>query len=71
MSDLPAVGSVWLARDGRIMRVEQWYPKSQYAQNTAKMAVLNPSNGMRRMTRAALDGFGTFLQPHQENAIDV
>lgn len=65
-TELPAVGSVWLAGDGRIMRVEKWFSVDYFGNRAAKMIVLNPGHRMRRITQADLRGFGSFLKPHQE-----
>lgn len=62
--ELPAIGSLWLARDGRIMRVESWFPPGAFGEHPAKMTVLNSQKGGRRVTQADLRRFGKFLQPY-------
>ncbi len=61
---LPAVGSLWLAKDGRRIRVEEWtrpvlYPQDDY---WARCTVLNPSAGQRHSSTFALKRFDKFLQ---------
>jgi hypothetical protein len=61
--ELPAVGSVWLAKDGRRMRIDRWtrptfYPADNY---WARMTVLNRAPGQRGKTDMGLAKFGTFL----------
>lgn len=63
--DLPAINSVWLAEDGRRLRVDQWtrptlYPQDQY---WAVCTVLNPGYRQRKTTQMGRSNFGTFLKP--------
>lgn len=62
---LAAINSVWLAADGRRMRVDQWirptfYPDDDY---WARLTVLNPGYRQKKSTEMARSRFGTFLQP--------
>lgn len=62
---LPAIGTVWIARDGRRLRVEGWtrpvfYPQDDY---WSDCTVLNPQKGQRRATTMSLKHFGKFLTP--------
>lgn len=64
-ADLPPVGSEWLARDGRLLRVDAWtrpthYPADDY---WADCTVLNRAKGQRARTQMARANFGTFLVP--------
>lgn len=66
---IPAIGTVWKARDGRIMRVDEVIiPVLAQDMPWAKMTVLNPRKGMRRKTAMHTGNFdfGAFLQPHEE-----
>jgi len=66
---IPAVGSEWIARDGRKMRVEEVIiPACDSDMPWCKMTVLNPSKGMRRRTSLSTASFGSethigFLRP--------
>lgn len=66
---IPAIGSEWLARDGRRMRVEEvvipTYPDDE---PWAKVTVLNARKGMRRKTTMGTSNFSdaqwsAFLRP--------
>ncbi len=61
----PSPNSLWRARDGRVMRFLHWLPDR--ANRTALMEVLSPGPRMRRQSEQSHDGFGTFLQPEEEN----
>jgi len=66
---IPEVGTVWKARDGRVMRVEKVViPVNAGDMPWAKMTVLNPGPRMRRMTDLHTGNFdpGAFLQPYNE-----
>lgn len=63
--ELPAVGSLWEASDGRLLRVEGWtrptfYPADDY---WADCTVLRRSKGQRSTTQMYLGNFGTSLKP--------
>jgi hypothetical protein len=66
---IPAVGSEWIARDGRRMRVvEVVVPKDPADVPWCKMDVLNPGKRMRRRTEMSTANFGSetvpaFLRP--------
>lgn len=66
---IPAVGSEWLARDGRRMRVEEVViPVHASDMPWAKVTVLNARKGMRRKTTMATSNFSdaqwsAFLRP--------
>ena len=64
--DMPNLDSVWIARDGRRMRLELWI--KDRSNPTARMEVLNPGPRMRRYTEQGLDSFGTFLKPEISSA---
>lgn len=64
------VGSLWRARDGRIMRVMQHLPDPIYPFQRPRVRcyVLNAHEGMRRNTTIGAEffgGCGKFLQPHE------
>ena len=63
-ADLPAVGTIWRARDGRLMRLHMWIPGR--AKPTATMHVLNGTFRMRRVSEQGLSSFGGFLQPEPQ-----
>jgi len=67
-TEIPLVGSLWMARDGRIMQVENWFPPGEFGTHAARMKVLNAKKGMRRTTQADLRGFGSFLKPYEGGA---
>ena len=57
---LPPIESVWIARDGRRLRVDEWVrmnkgPKTEYG---AKLTVLNPSQGCRQSSVMSISNFG-------------
>lgn len=66
---IPDVGSEWIARDGRKMRVEEVIiPVLESDMPWCKMTVLNPEKGMRRKTTLSTSNFGSethigFLRP--------
>jgi hypothetical protein len=62
--ELPAVGSVWRATDGRIMRLILWRLPNKFGTQSAEMTVLNPKKGQRHVTPAALQEFGKHLLPY-------
>lgn len=62
---LPAEGTTWRARDGRVMRLSRWLPLR--SKPTAVMEVLNPGPRMRRYTNQGLDSFGSFLTQETNN----
>lgn len=65
----PVVGSEWIARDGRRMRVDEIdRPVTHGFQPRCKMTVLNARNGMRRKTTMSVSSFSdefvsAFLRP--------
>lgn len=67
---IPDIGSEWIARDGRLMRVEEVViPVDAADMPWAKLTVLNPTKGMRRKTEMSTANFGSdthfgFLRPH-------
>lgn len=64
---IPEVGTVWKARDGRVMRVDEVIiPVLASDMPWAKVTVLNAGKGMRRKTTMNTGNFdpGAFLQPH-------
>lgn len=69
---IPEIGSEWLARDGRIMRVDDVViPTLAQDMPWAKLTVLNPRKGMRKRTTMSTANFGTefvsaFLHPRME-----
>jgi hypothetical protein len=70
---IPDIGSEWLARDGRRMRVEEVIiPVRVEGMPWAKLTVLNPGKGMRRKTEMSTANFGSethigFLRPVRPN----
>jgi hypothetical protein len=66
---IPAVGSEWIARDGRRMRVDEVIvPVDPDAMPWCKMTVLNPGKRTRRHTEMSTSNFGRethsgFLRP--------
>jgi hypothetical protein len=66
---IPEIGSEWIARDGREMRVDEVVtPVLASDMPWAKLTVLNATKGMRRHTTMATSNFGTdtvaaFLRP--------
>jgi hypothetical protein len=62
---LPRIGSEWIARDGRRMRVEAWNQESAVMGGRfwAWVTVLNPVKGQRRRTTMLQERFGSFLTP--------
>jgi hypothetical protein len=69
---LPEIGSIWKAKDGRIMRVEAVIiPVRDEDMPWAKLTVLNPEKGMRRKTAINTGAFGhlppAFLCPMEED----
>ncbi|GEC17397.1 hypothetical protein GGQ85_004305 [Nitrobacter vulgaris] len=66
---IPVIGSEWIARDGRKMRVDEVImPVDPDAMPWCKMSVLNPGKRMRRHTEMAVSNFGRgsyigFLRP--------
>ncbi len=64
-TDLPGVGSLWRAGDGRLMRLEHWIQNR--LKPTAMMVVLNPGPRMRNASEQALERFGTFLVQEPES----
>lgn len=66
---IPAIGSEWIARDGRKMRVEEVViPTLDSDMPWCKMTVLNAGKGMRRRTEMSTANFGSethigFLRP--------
>lgn len=65
----PAIGSEWIARDGRRMRVDDVIvPVDPRDMPWCKMTVLNPGKRMRRHTTMGIASFGSethfgFLRP--------
>lgn len=56
---IPEIGSEWIARDGRKMRVDEVIiPVDPDAMPWCKMTVLNPGKRMRRHTEMAVSNFG-------------
>lgn len=71
---IPNNGTVWKARDGRIMRVEYTGYPTDGSPPWCAMKVLNPEKGMRRTTtmsttKFAVDG-SQFLRPHEMSEAD-
>ena len=64
--ELPPVGSMWRAKDGRVMHVIKWFERDYFGNRAAKMEVVNPGKGVRRTTQADLRRFGSFLTPWQD-----
>lgn len=66
---IPEVGSEWLARDGRRMRVEEILPKTTNTNTMIRMTVLNATGRMKKKTQMHPRNFGddmsAFLQPAQ------
>jgi hypothetical protein len=62
--ELPAIGSVWRAPDGRIMQLVLWHAPNKFGTQSARMVVLNPKKGQRHVTQAALQEFGKHLLPY-------
>lgn len=66
---IPEIGSEWIARDGRRMRVEEIViPALPSDTPWCHMTVLNPGKGMRRKTQLSTANFGSethigFLRP--------
>lgn len=66
---IPDVGSEWIARDGRKMRVEEVVvPVDPADMPWCRMTILNPGKGMRRRTQLSTANFGSethigFLRP--------
>ena len=66
---IPEIGSEWIARDGRKMRVDEVIiPVDPDAMPWCKMTVLNPGERMRRHTEMSVSNFGRqshigFLRP--------
>jgi hypothetical protein len=66
---IPVIGSEWIARDGRKMRVDEVImPVDPDTMPWCKMSVLNPGKRMRRHTEMAVSNFGRgsyigFLRP--------
>jgi hypothetical protein len=69
---IPEIGSVWIAGDGRILRVtDVLVPADPSMCARVKMTVVNWSGG-RRQTTMSTRYFGTslspgFLRPHNDN----
>lgn len=65
MRDLDlAVGTVWKAKDGRIVRFDGWSAASADAEATASCTVVSRlSKYMRKRTSFRRSSFGTFLEP--------
>lgn len=63
MSERVEIGSLWDARDGRVMRVESFGPNQKVS-----VTVLNASKRMRKRTLIGLELFGfdgcCFLRPY-------
>lgn len=64
-ADLPELGSEWVARDGRRVRVDAWfrpknYPATDYS---AELSVLNREPGQHGTTTAKRSAFGRFYKP--------
>jgi hypothetical protein len=53
----PAVDSVWVAKDGRVMRV------IRVVGRFVQLEVLNATGRMRRQTQMDISNFGDFLVP--------
>lgn len=64
-SALPAIASLWEAKDGRILRVEGWTQPTTYPADDwwASCTVLNRQKGQRSRTDMGLGNFGTSLRP--------
>lgn len=66
---IPEIGSEWIARDGRKMRVEEViYPVDPSDLPWCKMIVLNARKGMKRRTTMSTGNFSDreyskFLRP--------
>lgn len=66
---IPTIGSEWIARDGRKMRVDEVIiPVSPADMPWAKVTVLNATKGMRRKTQMSTSNFSdaqwsAFLRP--------
>lgn len=66
---IPKIGSEWIARDGRKMRVDEVViPINPADSPWAKVTVLNATKGMRRKTQMATTNFSdaqwsAFLRP--------
>lgn len=66
---IPDIGSEWIARDGRVMRVEEVViPVDPADMPWAKVTVLNATKGMRRKTQMSTSNFSdaqwsAFLRP--------
>lgn len=68
--ELPAIGSLWKANDGRILRVEEWTQPTTYPADDwwAKCTVMNRAKGQRAKTALSLGNFGTFLKRSEQKA---
>jgi hypothetical protein len=56
---IPEIGSEWIARDGRKMRVDEVIiPVDQDAMPWCKMTVFNPGKRMRRHTEMSVSSLG-------------
>lgn len=61
---IPAIGSEWIARDGRKLRVDKVIiPVLESDMPWCKMTVLNPGKGMRRKTQMSTHNFGSETYP--------
>lgn len=63
---IPDIGSEWVARDGRRMRVKEVIvPPNPADMPWCKLDVLNAGKGMRRSTEMSTVNFGSekFLRP--------
>jgi hypothetical protein len=61
---IPEVGSEWIARDGRRMRVEEViFPVDPADMPWTKLTVLNARKGMRKRTEMSTASFGSDISP--------
>lgn len=61
---IPEVGSEWIARDGRRMRVEEViFPVDPSDMPWTRVTVLNASKGMRKHTQMSTANFGSDIVP--------
>jgi hypothetical protein len=72
---IPAIGSEWYARDGRVMRVDSVdVPDDPAVMPRATLTVLNAGRRMRKTTTMSTDNFGSelyfgFLRPRKKDDV--